>query len=278
MNSDIRSVAERLDAAARTDLRGLAERLDETGPLDRSRAHELIKAGMRRLADRLYAALPVEAHPMAAAFRHYGSADGGMNGELRASSGPKIDWVIDSFIAAPAMGFCNHHLTIWLPATMKVPHLAFAVGTIPQLFFFCDLVPRADLWVDEAELDTYHARFNERYLTMAADPRFRPFISKEIYIREALSPVGLCVEGEVTAANIEHVLALAGETLAKWIGWVEAAPTVPAAEQPALAARDHKVRETICRRDPANIVAERVLGKPMTDELVRILSATGRQS
>jgi hypothetical protein len=278
MTTDIRSVAERLDAAARTDLRGLAERLDQTGPLDLQPAHALIKRGMRHLAERLYTALPVTPHPLAARYHRYGSTDGRMTGELQAYTGDRLDWVIDSFIAAPAMGFCNHHLTIWLPPTLKVPHLAFAVGTIPQLFFFCDLVPRADLWVDEAELDTYHARFNERFLAMTADTRFRPFVSKELYIREAISPIGLCVEGQVTTDNIEHVLALAADTLDTWIDWVRTAPTVPPALRAALGARDEKVRETICRRDPANIVAERVLGKEVTDDLVRILSGIGRDA
>ena len=124
----------------------------------------------------------------------------------------------------------------------------------------------------------YHAHWNERFLQTAADPRFRPFISKEIYIREALSPVGFCLEGEVSEANIAHVLKLAEAALVPWIDWVQAAPLVPIGERAALAARDHKVRETICRRDPANVVAERVLGKPMTDELVRVLSAIGRTS
>jgi hypothetical protein len=174
------------------------------------------------------------------------------------------------------MGFCNHHLTTYLDASVRVPHLGLAIGTIPQLFFYCDLVPRSDLWTNTAELDRYHARFNDRALRLAVDRRYAPFVSREIYIREALSPVAICIQGEASEANIGDCLAMAEETLVAWIKWVKEAEPVREEDRPALAARDDLVRRTICWRDPANIIAERVLGKKMTDDLVRVLSAEAR--
>ena len=259
------------------DVRPVAERLPASASLDVSALHHRIGEGMRALAQRVYTTFPLAPHEAARPFRSYASPDGAMEGRLEAFSGAPLDWVIDSFIANPRHGFCNHHLTLWLDESVSVPHLAFAVGTIPQLFFFCDLVPRSDLWVNTTELDRFHARFNERALAVAADPRFRPFVSREIYIRQAISPVGICIEGDATPEAIDFVLGLAGDTLGPWLDWVKSAEPTPRSERPALRERDERVRRTICWRDPANVVAERVLGKTMTDDLVRLLSGEARR-
>ena len=252
-----------------TDLRPVADRL-VTSTLDHTAAHAQILERKAALARKLYAAFPAPLHPASAPYASYGTADG-LRGVLDARSGGGLDWVIDSWIANPEKGFSNHHLTVWLPPTVKVPHLGLAIGTIPELFFFLDLVPRADLWVDTAELDRYHAVYNSRFLEVAADPRFAPFISREIYIREALSPIGLCVTAKVTRENIDHCFDLAGELLDRWIGWVKDAPATAEADRAALARRDVFVRRTICERDPANVIAERLLGKDLTDALVRVM-------
>lgn len=260
------------------DLRPVADRLDETAPRDVSALHARIQRGMRRLAEKAFAALPVTPHPAAIPYHRYQADGGGLAGSVHAYSGAPLDWAIDSHIADVKRGFCNHHLTLWLDSTVAVPHFGLAMGTIPQLFLFCDLVPRSDLWVNTAELDRYHARFNQRALDIAVDPHFRPFVSREPYIREAISPVGICVQGEASEANIDRVLALADETLTQWLAWVAERPPVPAEERAPLAARDELVRRTICWRDPANVIAERVLGKATTDNLVRLLSGEARRS
>lgn len=256
-----------------TDLRSVADRLTAAGARpDHGGAHRLILDRKRALADRLYDAFAVTRHPSSASCQRYGQPDG-LRGSLAAYTGAELDWVIDSWIAEPERGFSNHHLTAWLPPTVAVPHLGLAIGTIPELFFYLDLIPRADPWVDTGALDRYHAVYNNRRLEVTADPRFAPFVSREVYIRGALSPVGLCVTAAPTEANIHYCMDLAAETVERWIGWVKDAPPVPPADRAALAARDRFVRRTICERDPANVIAERLLGKPLTDTLVRIMWA-----
>ena len=260
-----------------TDTRSVDERLNAQGaPKDASHAHEIIGAGMRLLAKKVYEAFPLTPHPLAAPVHDYGSPDGNMRGSIRAFRGGLIDWAIDSWIAAPKGGFCNHHLTLWLTPEVKVPHLGLAIGTIPQLFFYCDIIPRGDLWTDTAQLDRYHGAVNQQFMDVTADPRFKPFVSKEIYIRQAISPAGLCLQGEVDDKAIADLLAICDQRLTQWITWVKEAEPVPEAERPALAARDAQVRRTICERDPANIVAERVLGAEMTQKLVNTLAGIGR--
>jgi hypothetical protein len=261
-----------------TDVRSVAERLDQGGAKDVTSLHQFIKRRIGKLAEQLYAAFPLKEHPAAAPYRSYQSESGAMGGEVAVRTGSPIDWCVESFIANPAMGFCNHHLTTYLDASVRVPHLGFAIGTIPQLFFYCDIIPRSDLWTNTEEMDRYHARFNERALRIAADKRFTPFVSREIYIREALSPVGICIQGDVNEAIVSECLTMAEEALLQWIKWVKEAEPVPMNERPALAARDDLVRRTICWRDPANVIAERVFGKKMTDDLVRVLSAEARNA
>ena len=59
-----------------------------------------------------------------------GNANRSMVGSIEAFSGPELDWVVQSWWGNPAAGFTNHHLTIWMPPTSRVPHLGMAIGTI----------------------------------------------------------------------------------------------------------------------------------------------------
>lgn len=258
-----------------TDVRSVDQRLTESSPTDQRSAHDRFLHGMRALAETVYASFDLEQHP--ASLPDYASPDGAMRGQLRASHGDALDWVIDAWVGSPERGFTNHHLTLWVGDRVAVPHLGLAIGTIPNLFCFCDLVPRTDLWTDTASLDRYYEPWNERYMAVAADDRFRPFISRETYIREAISPIGLCIEGEANADTIDTCLGFFADTLTTWIGWVKEAPEVPLGERGALAARDRLVRTTICERDPANIVAEKVLGADLTTQLVRTLSGAVKE-
>jgi len=255
------------------DLRSVDERLVQ-GRADQRPAFERFRAGMGHLADQVYANFDVSVHPSCAKVSHYEC--GPMRGAMTASSGPEIDWMIDSWIGNPEQGFSNHHLTCWLPPEIGAPHLGMAIGTIPQLFFFIDLIPRRDPWVHDAHLDRYHRAFNQQFMDMEADRRFSRFVSQEHYIRNALSPVGLCVQGEPTPDNIAHCLNIAEQMLTQWIAWVKDPEFVPEDERDVIAARDLAMRRTICQRDPANIVAEKVLGPELTETLVRVMWGADR--
>ena len=68
------------------------------------------------------------------------------------------------------------------------------------------------------------------------------------------------------------------ETLDRWIVWVKESEPTPVADRKPIGARDRLVRKTICERDPANIVAEKVLGADMTNQLVQLLAGTTRNN
>jgi hypothetical protein len=216
-------------------------------------------------------------HPAAASnrrFASYQSPDGSVRGSLETFSGPEIDWLVHSWLGNPGSGFTNIHLNTWLGPQVRVPHLALVLGTIPEVFFYFDLVPRVDMHCDLDYLDRYYAPFNQMFLDFTAHPAMRRFVSREIYMRQAISPCGLCF----TCPPEDEILALlecsAHRLIDQWLAWVDEAAPVPEAERAALRARDERLRRNVAERDPANALAERLLGPELTRELVGVLWGT----
>jgi hypothetical protein len=67
------------------------------------------------------------------------------------------------------------------------------------------------------------------------------------------------------------------EYVKKWVEIVKNAKPIPQEKRAALKARDELVRRTIVEKDPANVLADRMLGVPMRERLVRILHAAERE-
>lgn len=114
-----------------------------------------------------------ELHPDASTknLNSYSSPDGNSQGSLNTFWGTEIDLLVHSWLRNSKSGFNDMRLTIWLGAQIRVPHLAFAFGTIPHLFFYIDYVPRADLFTDLEYLDCYYEPVNQTYLQLQADSR-----------------------------------------------------------------------------------------------------------
>jgi len=55
-------------------------------------------------------------------------------------------------------------LTVWLKSHIRVPHLAFELGTVPSLFFYMDYIPRVDLWTDLTYLERYYEPMQSTYI------------------------------------------------------------------------------------------------------------------
>ena len=53
--------------------------------------------------------------------------------------------------------------------------------------------------------------------------------------------------------------------------WVDEAELTPVEERAAIAARDESIRQTICERDPANNLGDRLFGKENADAMVATL-------
>ncbi|MCS6843220.1 MAG: hypothetical protein NZ528_02700 [Caldilineales bacterium] len=205
--------------------------------------------------------------------------DGSVVGNIHTytGDGSPVDWVVRSWVGRPETGFTNIHLTCWLTEDVEVPHLGFALGTAPDVFCYVDFLPRYDPPASFEHLDRYHERLNETWIALRRHPAYRTFNPVHLYTRSTLSPIAVCglLPFDDFRAVVEPVML---QYVAKWVELVQAAEPTPPERRAALRARDVLVRRTIVEKDPANILADRLVGVPMRERLVRILHAAERET
>ncbi|NWF70653.1 MAG: hypothetical protein HXY40_16335 [Chloroflexi bacterium] len=198
--------------------------------------------------------------------------DGQIVGNIHTYTGRSspVDWLIRSWIGRPVTGFTNIHLTCWLNSSVDVPHLGFALGTAPDVFFYCDLLPRYELMVQPQHLDQYYEPLNQLWVDLRRERSVTLFNPVNAYIRSTISPVALLglVPYAVFKEKVEGAIL---HYVRYWVDLVKNAQPAPPETRAALAARDLTMRRTIVERDPANLLADRMVGVPLRERLVRIL-------
>lgn len=229
-----------------------------------------LQTAMSAMFERVQARFELEPDPAVEEFHSYGVA-GGPSGSINAYAGPEIDWLVHSWIGDPEKGFTNLHLTIWNGPQTWVPHFGMAWGTLPDYWYFVDLVPRKDPLADPAYLDRYYEPHNEQYMALRHEPGFSPFVSQTLYVRQSVSHTALCFVCERTERSAERMIELAEGRLTDWLACMDEGDPVAPSERAALAERDLFVRRTIADRDPANVMGVRFFGEDMTERLVRAL-------
>lgn len=249
-------------------VRNVVDMLDEQPTVDRTEVYERLWALAGSLRGRFDERFELAIDPSCEPLEAYGATDRGARGSLRTYAGPELDWFVHSWVGDPEQSFTNIHVTGWLGPQVAVPHIGFAFGTLPRLWFMIEYMPRSDLSVDLAALDAYYAPVNERWLEVRADPRFTYFVSRSLYVRQVMSETSFVFTCDETDENLAFIEQLSHEQLTQWLGWLDEAPPVPVGEREAMAARDLLVRRTTSERDPANVIAERFFGEELTAELV----------
>ena len=204
-------------------------------------------------------------------YRDISVAEQSSEGCLKTYSGPEVDWYVHSYIGSPESTFTNMHITVSLGPQSLVPHFGFALGTVPDLFIYMDYLPRVDLVANPEYADRYHTEVNEEFLELQADARFNPFISRDLYTRIALTPTAACYTAASPDDVLEKVKSMAMSRLDRWLKWVDEAEATPVEERAAIAARDEHIRRTICERDPANSLGDRLFGKDNAEAMVATL-------
>jgi hypothetical protein len=258
--------------------------LDDRGEVDNQATFEALWSIMSTQAERVRERFSVEADPAYADLATYGPADG-WRGELTAYTGEEMDWMIHSWMGDPGTGFTNMHLTCWLGPQVDVPHLAFAWGTLPDLWFYQDYLPRVDLNVDYDYLQKHYEPTNERFLELKADEGLSYFTSRTLVVRQHVTETGYCfVCADATddaarrVARIEQIGRLAEQRVTDWLAMVDAAEALPAERRAPLAERDLHVRRLIAETDPANVLGERYYGEELTQRLVGALWGAERST
>ncbi|MET9490734.1 oxidoreductase [Nocardia sp. NPDC006630] len=246
--------------------------VDEAPRIDVTETFLEWQALLGELKDKIADRFELHRDPCTEDLQSYGDPATGPSGSLAAYSGPEIDWLVHSWIGDPRTGFVNLHLTAWLGPQVRVPHLGSALLLWPEGWFYVDGVPRGDLVGDGDYFDSYYADADAPWLQFKQDhPDFTWFTSRTGFIRASLSPTAYCYSFPATRPNLDTVRDLLTAKVDQWLGWVDAAAAVPAAEQAALAARDLRIRRNIAERDPANVMGERMFGPELTQRLVRAL-------
>lgn len=94
--------------------------------------------------------------------------------------------------------------------------------------------------------------------------------------RSTLSPIAVC--GLLPFADFKAIVEpVMLQYVRKWVELVQTAQPIAPEKRAALRQRDEILRRTIVEQDPANILADRMLGVPMRERLVRILHAAERE-
>ena len=259
-------------------VKSLLELVDERPAVNNQEVFDHLWSLLGELRSKIGGRFALHPDESTAALQPYHSLDGTAKGMLSGWSGPEVDWMVHSWIGTPQSSFTNMHLTCWLGPQIKVPHFGMALGTMPDVFVYIDYVPRVDLMTDLAYLDTYYDPPNSRYVALRSDPRYVPFVSKSLYMRQAQSQTSMCFLVKPEAEILATISEVAHEMMDRWLGWIDQAPPVPQAERAALAERDLLVRRSIADRDPANAMGVRLFGDELTNRLVRALWGGDRTS
>ncbi len=243
--------------------------------VDRSEQFQQLWEILARMHERITTRFALTRDPCCDDLVDY-ALDSGHKGSTEVYSGPEVDWYVHSWCGHPQQSFCNMHITLSLGPQYLVPNFGFALGTVPDLFMYMDYIPRVDLLHNIDYADRYYSEVNEEFLALQQKPGFRPFVSRDLYTRIAMTQTAVGYTADPDADNIAAVEAIAMQRLERWLTWVDNAEKTPVEMRPALAARDHQVRRNICERDPANNMAVELYGEDMAQLLVRTISADNR--
>ncbi len=203
-------------------------------------------------------------------------------GRMRNFTGAKdtpVDWVIHSDIGQPENTFTNIHLTFWMKDCTDVPHLGMAFGTLPEAFFYIDIMPRYELVTHPEHVEKYYDELNPLVMDFNKalfSENVMPFNAQMPFIRASLSP---CAVAGVTPLSFfqTHAKDKIWAVVKHWVELVKAAKVdTDKAACAERRQRDYQQRKSIVYLDPANPIAERLVGKDAADRLVRILAGEER--
>ncbi|WP_299592244.1 hypothetical protein [uncultured Microbulbifer sp.] len=259
-----------------------AAHLDGDNHIDTSETYTAVLATRDRVWEKISSVLSLREDNRCADLHSFNNVDGEPIGRMRTFTGDQspIDWIIHSNIGSPKKTFTNIHLTIYVNDSVDIPHLGMAFGTLPDAFFYVDPMPRYEVLSEPDHLQEYLAPLNDTYMALQNElfeAGVKPFNPAMPFIRSSLSPVALA--GVVPLAfYLEKVEPKIFAYVDHWLELVKNARTVTDQdERKRLRERDVRVRSNIVHLDPANPIAERLVGKETADRLVRILCADERE-
>ena len=257
------------------DTKTLDQFLAENPNVDVSRAWERCWGVLSDVKEKIGARFETQLVPECAGREYYTSPNGEFEGSFKAWTGPKMDWLVNSWLGNRQASILDMNATAWLGQDTDVPHFVMVFGTIPKLFFYFDFVPRRNIMTDTDYLDRYYGSINDTYLKLRGDSRFHWSVSHGPYMRALTNPSTQSLIGDLNDDNISLLSDYAYSMLETWMGWLDNAEPIAPEAQGALRAYDYRVRYLSYDRDPMNKLAVQVFGEDEVDNMLAL--RMGRQ-
>jgi hypothetical protein len=245
-----------------SDVKTIHEFLADNPNVDVSRQWERCWEIHGRIADRIIGHFDAKLHPISAGAEYYTSPDQQMEGAFFGYTSKDVDWFVRSWLGNRKASIIDMNINVVLGQETQVPNLMIIFGTVPNLLFYADYVPRVDLKVNEDYVNRYYGGdVNKDYLEFRKNTDFVWTASHGPVIRAMQSPVCSSYITSLTDEHIDQCEAYLGRFVDRWFRMYDEAPRLPPEQRKAQQAYDFTYREYTNRSDPMNVLAERVFGK-----------------
>ena len=247
------------------------EYLAENPNVDVSETHAAFWEILTELKDRAQKLFPMEQQPASEGLDYWSTEDGSWEGSMTTFTGPQTEHVAHSWIGNRKNSILDMNFQVFLGPQIDVPHFVQVFGTIPEIFYYSELVARRDLMVDLDYLNKYYGEENEDFLKLRGDSASRG------RCRTACT----CVRSTRRSTHSYTAARTAGDRRRRPRGDVQALRPLgasgsrtrsrcPRRSSSRCMQRDHKVREYGYTQDPMNVISERMLGKERTQQMLEV--------
>lgn len=244
-----------------SDVKTIHEFLADNPNVDVSKQWERCWDIHGRIADRIIHYFDAELHPISQGAEYYTSPDGAMEGSFFGYTGDDLDWFVRSWIGNRKASIIDMNINVVLGQRTQVPNLMIIFGTVPNLLFYADYVPRVDLKVNEDYVKKYYeGDVNQEYLDFRANTDFVWSASHGPIIRGMQSPVCSSYITQLTDEHIDQCEAYLEEFVDRWFRWLDDAEELPDDQRDAQQQYDFTYREYTNRSDPMNVLVDRIFG------------------
>ncbi len=259
-------------ASTKLDVKTITEFLAEQPNVDVSRAWERCWGIHSGIVDRVKQRFAVQKHPATAGHEYFTSLDKSMEGSFNAWTGPRVEWLVHSWLGNRKASLLDMNATVFLSQQNRVPHLVIIFGTVPKLFFYADYTPRVDLRMNLDYVNHYYEPANASAIRFRGLPNFTWNWSHGTYLRGLMSPVCTSVMGDLNEQNIATCESYLEEFVGRWFQWLDEADRQPLPRDERLEQQryDHYVREVGYRTDPMNVLAQRAFGNEEFDRRLEL--------
>jgi hypothetical protein len=255
-----------------SDVKTIHEFLADSPDQDVSSQWERCWGIHSRIAERIIKRFDAKLHPISDGADYYQAADGKMEGSFFGYTGNDMDWFVRAWLGNRKASLIDMNINVALGQGTQVPNLMIIFGTVPNLLFYADYVPRVDLKVNEKYLNKYYDDANQDYLEFRGNTDFVWSASHGTAIRAMQSPV---CSSYITALNDEHLdqcEAYLEKFVDRWFRWVDEAEPLPMEQRDAQQQYDFTYREMTNRLDPMNVLVPPIFG---AEEGQRMLDRRG---